>query len=38
MENRDSNRAMAYLCEAYACAEPTADPGRLRELLTIARD
>ena len=38
MENRDSNRAMAYLCEAYACAEPTADPARFRELLTIARD
>jgi uncharacterized protein YyaL (SSP411 family) len=38
MENRDLNRALAYLCEAYACAEPTSDPRRFRELLTIARD
>ena len=38
MEKRDGNRAMAYLCEAYACAEPSSDPTRLRELLTIARD
>src|SRR5260370_40194566 len=30
MENRDSNRAMAYRCEAYACAEPTGDPARVR--------
>jgi hypothetical protein len=28
---------MAYVCEAYACAEPTSDPARLRELLTVAR-
>jgi uncharacterized protein YyaL (SSP411 family) len=38
MQNRDSKRAMGYLCEAYACAEPTADPERFRELLTVARD
>ena len=37
MENRAADRVMAYVCEAYACAEPTADPERLRELLTIAR-
>jgi uncharacterized protein YyaL (SSP411 family) len=38
MENREASRVLAYLCEAYACAEPTADPARFRELLTIARD
>jgi uncharacterized protein YyaL (SSP411 family) len=38
MENRDAKRVTAYVCEAYACAEPTADPARFRELLTIARD
>lgn len=37
MENRATDRVMAYLCEAYACAEPTSDPARLRELLTVAR-
>ena len=36
MENRDASRVMAYLCEAYACAEPTAEPERFRELLRIA--
>jgi uncharacterized protein YyaL (SSP411 family) len=36
MEKRPADRVMAYLCEAYMCAEPTADPERLRELLTIA--
>ncbi|MDQ6802442.1 MAG: thioredoxin domain-containing protein [Acidobacteriota bacterium] len=36
MENRDASRVMAYLCEAYACAEPTSDPARLCELLTAA--
>ncbi len=37
MQNRDANRVMAYVCQAYACAEPTADPARFRELLTVAR-
>jgi uncharacterized protein YyaL (SSP411 family) len=37
MENRNANRVMAYVCEAYACAEPTGDPARLREQLTIVR-
>ena len=37
MEDRDQHRVMGYLCEAYACAEPTANPDRFRELLTIAR-
>ncbi|HKR65438.1 MAG TPA: thioredoxin domain-containing protein, partial [Thermoanaerobaculia bacterium] len=31
MENREQDRALAYVCEAYACMEPTADPARLRE-------
>ena len=37
MEGRAADRVMAYVCEAYACAEPTSDPARLRELLTVAR-
>jgi uncharacterized protein len=37
MESRDQHRVMGYVCEAYACAEPTANPDRFRELLTIAR-
>ncbi|HEY8181360.1 MAG TPA: thioredoxin domain-containing protein [Thermoanaerobaculia bacterium] len=37
MENRHADRVMAYVCEAYACAEPTGDPARLREQLTIVR-
>ena len=37
MQNRDSKKAMAYLCEAYACTEPTSDRERFRALLTIAR-
>ncbi len=36
MENRDAKRVMAYLCEAYMCAEPTSDPERLRVLLGLA--
>ena len=36
MQHRDASKPMAYVCEAYACAEPTADPERLRELLGIA--
>jgi len=37
MESRDQHRVMGYVCEAYACAEPTANPDHFRELLTIAR-
>jgi uncharacterized protein YyaL (SSP411 family) len=37
MENRPQDRTMAYVCEAYMCTEPTADPERFRELLTVAR-
>jgi uncharacterized protein YyaL (SSP411 family) len=37
MEKRPADRAMAYVCEAYACAEPTADAQRLRVLLQIAK-
>jgi uncharacterized protein YyaL (SSP411 family) len=33
MENRATDRVMAYVCEAYACQEPTRDPERLRALL-----
>jgi hypothetical protein len=35
MQNRDAKRAMAYLCEAYMCAEPTSDPERFRTLLGL---
>jgi len=31
---RTSATVRAYVCEAYACLEPTDDPERLRELLT----
>jgi hypothetical protein len=37
MQNRDAKRVMAYLCEAYMCAEPTKEPERLRAMLGIAR-
>jgi aspartate/methionine/tyrosine aminotransferase len=30
MQNRPADRVLAYVCEAYACAEPTSDPERLR--------
>jgi uncharacterized protein YyaL (SSP411 family) len=33
MQHRASDRVMAYVCEAYACQEPTADPKRLRQLI-----
>ena len=33
MKDRPSDRVMAYVCQAYACQEPTRDPNRLRELL-----
>jgi uncharacterized protein YyaL (SSP411 family) len=35
MQHRPHDRALAYVCEGYACLEPTADPARLRELLGI---
>jgi uncharacterized protein len=35
MQNRPADRVMAYVCEGYACQEPTADPVRLRELLAV---
>nr|MDP9360629.1 thioredoxin domain-containing protein [Acidobacteriota bacterium] len=35
MRNRPAERAMAYICEAHMCAEPTTDAERLRTLLTI---
>jgi len=36
MQHRDASKTMGYVCEAYACAEPTSDPERFRELLVIA--
>ena len=33
MANRPGDKVMAYVCEAYACQEPTDDPDRLRSLL-----
>jgi len=33
MEGRNADEVMAYVCEGYACQEPTRDPARLRELL-----
>ena len=35
MQNRPANRVLAYVCQAYMCAEPTTDPDRLRELLSL---
>jgi uncharacterized protein YyaL (SSP411 family) len=35
MQHRDATKTMAYVCEGYACQEPTADPERLRELLGV---
>ena len=35
MQNRPNDKVFAYVCEAYACQEPTADPERLRTLLRI---
>jgi hypothetical protein len=32
MEGRAADKVMAYVCEAYACQEPTDDPERLRAL------
>jgi uncharacterized protein YyaL (SSP411 family) len=36
MQHRDADRVMAYVCEGYACQEPTSDPNRLRVLLGVA--
>ncbi|MEA2568649.1 MAG: uncharacterized protein QOI24_650 [Acidobacteriota bacterium] len=33
MEGRSADQIMAYVCEGYACQEPTRDPERLRALL-----
>jgi uncharacterized protein YyaL (SSP411 family) len=33
MQNRPSDRTMAYVCVGYACAEPTQDPEKLKALL-----
>jgi uncharacterized protein YyaL (SSP411 family) len=33
MEGRRADQVMAYVCEGYACQEPTRDPERLRALL-----
>jgi uncharacterized protein YyaL (SSP411 family) len=35
MESRPHDRVLAYVCAGYACAEPTASPERLRELLAV---
>ena len=35
MECRPADRVLAYVCEAYMCVEPTADPERLRALLQV---
>jgi len=33
MEQRPSDKTLAYVCIGYACEEPTSDPERLRALL-----
>jgi uncharacterized protein YyaL (SSP411 family) len=35
MHNRSADRVLAYVCEAYMCAEPTADPERLLAFLRV---
>jgi len=35
MQDRAAEREMAYVCQAYACLEPTADGERLRALLAV---
>ncbi len=35
MRDRPADRVLAYVCEAYMCLEPTADPERLRALLQV---
>jgi uncharacterized protein YyaL (SSP411 family) len=34
MQQRSNDRVLAYVCEGYACQEPTDDPERLRTLLS----
>jgi uncharacterized protein YyaL (SSP411 family) len=36
MANRPPDRVVAYVCQGYACLEPTDDPERLRQLLTVS--
>jgi uncharacterized protein YyaL (SSP411 family) len=38
MEGRDRAKPVAYVCQAYACLEPTSDPTRLRQLLIAVAD
>ena len=33
LHNRPHDKVLAYVCESYACLEPTAEPERLQELL-----
>ena len=33
MADKTSAQPLAYVCEHYACQEPTADVARLKELL-----
>jgi len=35
MANRPSDRVVAYVCQGFACLEPTDDPERLRQLLAM---
>ncbi|HUP47780.1 MAG TPA: thioredoxin domain-containing protein [Thermoanaerobaculia bacterium] len=35
MEGRSPDETVAYVCQAYACQEPTSDPQRLGELLVM---
>ena len=36
LQNRPHDKTLAYVCEGYACLEPTPEPERLRELLTVS--
>jgi uncharacterized protein YyaL (SSP411 family) len=36
MANRPADKVVAYVCQGYACLEPTDDPERLRQLLTAS--
>ncbi len=36
LQNRKHDKVLAYVCQAYACLEPTSDPERLRALLRSA--
>jgi uncharacterized protein YyaL (SSP411 family) len=36
MHNRPADRVLAYVCEAYMCAEPTSDPERLQALVSLS--